>query len=52
MDQSILRAIVAPTKLAWKSQLGKDLISTYGIEEAMLRRMMNGSIYPISCVEI
>lgn len=34
MDQAILRAIVAPTKLAWKSQLGKDLISTYGIEEA------------------
>ncbi len=33
MDQAILRAIVAPTKLAWKSHLGKVLISTYGIDE-------------------
>ena len=33
MDQAILRAIVAPAKLVWKSQLGKDLISTYGIDE-------------------
>ncbi|MCH7740987.1 MAG: hypothetical protein IIC93_12685 [Chloroflexi bacterium] len=33
MDQAILRAVVAPTKLAWKSHLGKDLISTYGIDK-------------------
>ena len=32
MDQAVLRAIVAPVKLVWKSQLGKDLISTYGID--------------------
>ncbi len=33
MDQAILRAIVAPAKLVWKSQLGKNLISTYGIDD-------------------
>ena len=33
MDQAVLRAIVAPVKLVWKSQLGKDLISTYGIDQ-------------------
>ena len=34
MDQSILRAVLAPTKLAWKSQVGRELDASYGINKS------------------
>ncbi|NQW19096.1 MAG: hypothetical protein HQ478_16605 [Chloroflexi bacterium] len=38
MDQSIVKAILAPTKLAWKSQLGRDLDASYGINKSNAAR--------------
>ena len=36
MDQSIVRAVLAPTKLAWKSQAGRELDGPYGINECAM----------------
>ena len=34
MDQSIVRAVLAPTKLAWKSQIGRDLDASYDVNKS------------------
>jgi hypothetical protein len=34
MDQSIVRAVLAPTKLAWKNQVGRDLDASYDINKS------------------